>query len=94
MKDHYKRVQCADGAAVSIQASQYHYATPRNDAGPYTHVEAGFPTVTPPESWMAYCEDRDRPTDTVYGYMPVACVREFVDAHGGMVSGELPPFVE
>jgi hypothetical protein len=90
VKGHCKRVECADGAHVSVQASQYHYCAPRNDSGPYTHIEAGFPSAVPPASWMEFCEDADRPTDTVYGYMPVSCVWEFIDAHGGMVGGELP----
>jgi hypothetical protein len=87
-----KRIECADGATVSIQATRYSYCTPRNDVGPYTHIEAGFPSVLPPGSWMEYCEDGDKPLDTVYGYMPVACVKEFIDVHGGLVAGELPPF--
>lgn len=89
------RIQCADFASVSIQANRYSYCTPRNDTGPYTDIEAGFPSVPPPASWLAYIDgDPDKPCETVYGYMPIACVREFIDAHGGMVSGELPPFAE
>jgi hypothetical protein len=89
----FDRVVCADGAEVSIQASRTHYCTPRDDDGPYTHIEAGFPTVAPPQSWMEFCESTDAPCDTVYGYMPVELVHEFINAHGGMVSGELPPHV-
>lgn len=89
-----KHVKCADGATVSIQASEYHYCTPRDNDGPYTHIEAGYPSVAPPDSWMEFCEDSNTPTETVYGYMPVSCVAEFVAAHGGMVDGELPPGVE
>lgn len=86
----YRRVRCADGASVSIQAGAFSYSIPRDNYGPYTHVEAGFPSVTPPASWMPFCEDDSKPTDTVYGYMPVECVREFIETHGGMVDGELP----
>lgn len=92
----YGRITCKDGATVSIQASRLHYATPRDDAGPYTHIEAGYPSVRPPDSWLAYMDDAPGadPTQTVFGYMPVKCVREFIDAHGGMTDGELPPFAE
>ncbi len=90
----YKRIQCADGASVSVQAGRYMYSTPRQDCGPYTHVEAGFPSVAPPNSWREYQDGNEDTLDTVWGYMPIALVREFIDAHGGMVDGELPPFAE
>lgn len=86
----YKRIRCADGASVSIQAGETMYSTPREDNAVYTHVEAGFPSEHPPDSWMEFCGDQARPTETVYGYLPVALVREFITAHGGVVDGELP----
>lgn len=86
----YEHIVCADGASVSIQAGRHAYCTPRDDRGPYTHIEAGFPTVEPPASWREYAEDLDNLTQTVYGYMPFDCVDEFIAVHGGMVSGELP----
>ncbi|MFZ9902982.1 MAG: hypothetical protein ACO3FT_04935 [Ilumatobacteraceae bacterium] len=91
VKPLYQVIVCADGARVSVQASRHHYATPRNDSGPYTHVEAGFPSVDPPASWRDYAEDPTRLTDTVYSYMPYDCVEEFITMHGGMVEGVLPP---
>lgn len=88
-----ERVVCADGASVSIQAGRHTYCTPRDDYGPYTAIEAGFPTERPPDSWFSYMDGDDAdPTQTVYGYMPIVLVAEFINAHGGMVSGELPPF--
>lgn len=79
------RIECADGESVSIQASGSHYCTPREaNAYPYTDIEAGFPTVEPPASWMEYCENTSDPTGTVYGYMPVAIAEEFIIAHGGI----------
>ncbi len=89
----FKRITCLDKASVSIQANQSAYCTPRNDVGPYTEIEAGFPSVEPPISWHPYAEDRNL-TDTVYGYMPSHLVWEFIDAHGGMIDGELPPMVK
>jgi hypothetical protein len=87
----YERIVCADGASVSIQAGEGTYCTPRNNIGPYTHIEAGFPSVEPPASWREYADDASDLCDTVYGYMPYECVNEFIEIHGGMVSGELPP---
>ena len=39
---HYDHIVCADGAAVSIQAGLHVRSTPRDNRGPYTHIEAGF----------------------------------------------------
>ena len=91
MKPFCVQLKCHDGATVSVQASEFHYCTPRNDDGPYTHVEAGFPSVTPPASWAEYGDSLE-PTLTadVYGYLPVALIHEFIDAHGGLVSGTMP----
>jgi hypothetical protein len=58
---------------------------PGDYPGPYTAVEAGFPSVRPEPwgKWSEYCDDGDKPTDTVYAYVPVELVRELVAAHGG-----------
>ena len=40
-----------------------------------------------------WCEDPERPTDTVYGYVPSHVVTTVIAKHGGMVEGEVPPGV-
>jgi hypothetical protein len=67
---------------LSVQASRTHYCTPRNNHGPYTHLEVGFPSVIPPDTWAKYA-DGDYPAADVYGYVPVSLIKEFIDAHGG-----------
>ena len=84
-------VVCADGFRMSVQADQFTYCSPRDDKGPYTTVEVGYPSAY--DFYLkGYAEDPDRPTDTVYGWVPVEQVRLCVDAHGGWASGQLPPF--
>lgn len=34
-----ERVVCADGFTLSVQASDFHYCTPRSKEGPWTHFE-------------------------------------------------------
>jgi len=86
-KGNAKRIECNDGEGLSVQASQYHYSTPRENIGPYTHVEVGFPSVRPDDSWGEYfdgdfeCSDG---TDSVYGYIPIGLVAEFIENHGGI----------
>jgi hypothetical protein len=79
------RVVCADGFSLSIQAGKLLYSTPRHDAGPWSHVEVGFPSERPEPwaDWTQYCEDPQRPTNTVYGYVPLEMVEALVALHGG-----------
>lgn len=79
------RLMCADGFSVSVQASETHYCTPRiNGADKYETVELGFPSVED-SLIMDYAEEADRPTDTVYGFVPVHIVCELVEKHGGIM---------
>ena len=78
---------------MSVQASNRNYSTPRDDVGPYTEVEVGFPSSYD-YHLSSYAEDPSKPTETVYGYVPADTVIMCIDAHGGMVEGELPPLVK
>lgn len=93
MKKKYDLVKCADGFSMSVQASKGSYCSPRDDSGPYDSVEVGFPSSY--DYYLhEYAEDPGKPTDTVYGWVPADTVMMCIDAHGGMVSGELPPLVK
>lgn len=87
-----KPIYCADGTSLSVQASRNHYCFPRNNEGPYTEVEVGFPSVRPPESWREYCDGNFdlKPCDTVYANVPLQVVEEFVSFHGGVREEESP----
>lgn len=89
---------CADGFKLSVIAHPGAYCSPRpallagmhgeapyDYPGPYTHVEVGYPSARPEpwSEWEVYCEDPKKPTDTVYGYVPVELVRALVAAHEG-----------
>ncbi len=86
-KPRAERLTLKDGESLSVQASKYHYCTPREDRGPYMAVEVGFPSVEPPETWREYFdgdwENQDR-TGSVYGYVPIDLVIDFINAHGGV----------
>ena len=88
-----KRVICADGFEMSVQAHQTAYCSPRIDnAEKYTSVEIGFPSEVEP-MLMEYCDEPGAPLDTVYGYVPVQTVTNVIAKHGGIMSGEVPPGV-
>jgi hypothetical protein len=76
------RIACKDGFSLSVQANWGAYCTPRQNVGPWREVEVGFPSAIP-LSIMAYAENVDNPTETVYGYVPIELVEALVEEHGG-----------
>lgn len=78
------RLVCADGFSMSVQASEFHYCDPRVSRFPeYRSVEVGFPSERQDEL-MEWAEDADKPTDTVYGWVPVEVINALIDKHGGL----------
>lgn len=75
-------IACKNGLVLSIQASSMHYCTPRDDYGPYSAVEIGFPSRRV-EALMPYAEDPEQPTNTVYGNVPVSVIEKVIDEAGG-----------
>jgi len=85
-----KRIECADGFSMSVQASKYNYCEPRIDnASEYTAVEVGFPSDYEP-MLVPWVEDPDDYTGTVYGWVPAQVIVDVCAKHGGVVSGDLP----
>ena len=83
-------VVCADGFTMSVQAHAGAYCLPKMTGAPvYREVEVGFPSIEEP-MLMEWVEEAHRPTDTVYGYVPVQVVTNVIAKHGGIVSGEVP----
>ena len=85
-----RQVVCADGFTMSVQAFAGGYCTPRIDgADKYEEVEVGYPSHRE-ELLMAWAEEPDKPTQTVYAYVPVQVVTNVIAKHGGIVDGEIP----
>ena len=88
-RDNRPRAVCADGFSVSIQGNtNSHYCSPRDvsyGGVPY-EVELGYPSTSDPLI-ANYAEDKDRPTGTVYGYVPIDIVEELIAKHGGITGG-------
>ena len=82
---------CKDKFSMSVQASELHHCTPKENGNTmtYTSVEVGFPNEKE-ELLMDYAEDIDKPTGTVYPYVPAQLILDVIDKHGGMLSGEIP----
>lgn len=73
----------------SLPVTLFHNEVSHDYPGPYDLVEVGFPSVRPEpwDQWREYAEDAEEPTRTVYAYVPVDMVRQFVAAHGGESEG-------
>ena len=89
-----RKIVCKDNFTMSVQASEYHHCAPKVDGIDisYSHVEVGFPTEKE-DLLMDYIDgDDNKPTETVYSYVPASVIINVIDKHGGMVSGKLPNF--
>ena len=98
MKPNADAIRCKNGVTLIVQASEFHYCTPRDDEGPYRAVEVGFiekpngdewVRVTPPRSWKPYADGKAFPNN-VYGFVPMKMVLRFIKRQGGIESGALP----
>ena len=77
------RIKCKDGFSLSVQASSSAYCSPRESYPElWLSVEVGYPSEVP-ELIMGYVEDKENPTDTVYGYVPTELVEQLIESHGG-----------
>ena len=92
MKRKYQCIVCKNGFSMSVQASETAYCTPRNNTGPYSSVEVGYPSMRE-ELLMEWAETPSDPTETVYGWVPSEIVWDVIIKNDGYESGELPPLV-
>jgi len=82
--DSFPRIKCKDGFSISIQAGRGLYCTPRDNQGPWREMEAGFPSDRPSDALMEFAAESEKPTETVYGYVPVEVLQAELDLHGGI----------
>lgn len=75
---------CKDGTWLSVQAGENYHCDPKNDVGPYTKVEVGYPSVEPPLMWREFAENAEDPTGTIYSNLPIEYVSFYIGSHGGI----------
>ena len=84
-----KRIVFVNGESVSIQAGALHYSSPRENSvsgsySDYSEFELGFPSVKPTDEIMQYAEDQENPTNTIYAYVPVQLIVDWINENGGL----------
>ena len=84
IQENRPRLLCNDGFSISVQASKFHYCSPRLDgAQDYEAVELGYPSMED-ELINEYAEDDWNYTETVYGYVLIDVVEKLIEKHGGI----------
>lgn len=78
------KIVCKNGLTLSVQASSFHYCSPRNDSGPWNKVEVGYPSRKI-EDLMEYAENPAAPTETVYAFVPHDVIEKIVLDNGGLL---------
>ena len=87
---HNPRIVCQNGFSISVQGFRGSYSK-RNVSGELTHVECGFPSSKPKtQALRELAESPHEYTESVYGWVPVEVVLAELEAHGGVVEGEMP----
>ena len=88
------RIYCNDGFNFSVQGGEGSYSTPRRNDKEFMAMEIGFPSNRE-ELILEFAEDRDNPTETVYGYVDNKLIQQVIGKHGGInVSKTLNGFDE
>ena len=83
-------IELENGATHSVQASATAYSTPRDNTGPYSAVEVGYPRgVRIPETWKEYADGESLQKSTIFGYVPVELVRDLILANCPKLRAEL-----
>ena len=82
-KNTVPHIVCKDGFKISVQASKSHYCEPREDVGPYTQVECGYPSDRVSDALNQFADDPST-NDTIYAYVPIDIVEAELALHGGI----------
>jgi len=76
------KIVCLDGFRVSVQVGESLYCTPRDNKGPWTSVECGYPSESVP-AWLDYATDPDEPCTSIYPYVPIELVVDEINRRNG-----------
>lgn len=76
-------IELANGVTLSIQASMYHYCSPRENIGFYTSVEVAADRLI--EDFQEYIDDDSDKNFVVYAYVSVGELDSYIKRSGGII---------
>lgn len=82
MQETRPRIFCKDGFSISVQGGEALYSSPRRNVKVFEAVECGFPSQAE-ELLIEYAEERKKPKDSVYPYVPLEVIEKVIEKHGG-----------
>jgi len=92
MQRRYEKITFNSGLEISAQAGEGLYSHPRNDCGPYSAIELGYPSAV--DSIIAdYAESPDYPLETVYPWVPAGVFIALLIKNGGVMHGTYPELI-
>ena len=76
-----------DGTTLSVQASESHWCTPKNDIGPYTTAEVHIGRIG---TGGGPSDDQNKFEDapTYYAYVPITLIEDLIKDRGGLDLGK------
>jgi hypothetical protein len=81
-------IRCKSGLTLSIQANKGVQCCPKEDNGPYTEFEVGFPSKTiadlMPYIFDHYGKGDPKPTASTYWFVPAEVINKVINDNGGM----------
>lgn len=81
-----RRAVCKSGLSLSIQASRWHYCSPKQDnASSYTTVEVGFPERDGKPVRLRSLGPAESRRSAVWAYVPVEALDRLLKRNGGIV---------
>lgn len=86
MLDRRPQLTLGSGLVISIQASGYHYCSPKDPYGPYVSVEVMIIHGKTPQSWLD--QHGYEAEDSIYGWLPVDLLNQTIEDLGGIVGME------
>ena len=90
-----KHIKCSSNLILSVQCSENHFCKPKNNEGPYTHVEVcsfGYEI----DEWINPIVGKDKDGNSIfitYYNVPSISLINLIYKNGGIIEGELPKLI-
>ena len=81
---HRPKIVCTDGFKMSVQGHEMTYSIPKKVATEFEAMEIGFPSQQEDLIMEFIVPPGDKPTQSVYGFIPIDLIEQIIEKHGGI----------